>query len=403
MFAQDVFFNDVQVLDATTLRWSEKCSVEARGRRAVGDAPSKRAWHAAALGESARGRHLYVHGGVSYHVVATTDGPRAHRLGMRDEHRPRTLATGDVHRLCLETWRWERARVAGEGPGPRFGHTAAQSDTNEHLIYFFGGRTMTGTPDSKVWILDTTRMQWSSPPTRGVGPCARYAHAAAVSGGDMVIFGGSEFTRYCAAHLFTLKMKERPPATPPPRPATPPTPCYRIDTARSINRGLSLPSVDVSGRTRRWPSDRAYTSRTRDTLRTSRSTASAFSAGSGSPFPAASDRGAGSGRADTSRTTASQRSGLSLHLDRKGHGHTGAFHRARAGSGLWPASPFSTGEDGRAASRRSRAGSRRGRAGIDRSSPLTVDGGAARVDGRSPSRRLVGAGKNLFKSGHIDV
>eukprot|EP00941_MAST-03F_sp_MAST-3F-sp1_P001856 g1856.t1 len=375
MFAQDVFFNDVQVLELKHLVWSAKTEPDARGRKALGDVPSKRAWHTAALGNSPNaggGAFLYVHGGISYRVVATTDGPRAHQLGVfhDDNEPPHTLAKDDVYQLDLLEWRWRKVRPSGRGPGPRYGHTATTSDTNPHLIYYFGGRTGDGKPDNQVWVLDTMRMQWSTPPTRGVAPCPRYSHAAAVSRGDMIIFGGSQFSSYCNSDLFMLKMKERPPPTPEDPPQTPLTPRYRIRTSRSITRGIPKyleGTVEhrraISGRKKKWPVDQSAMTRARTNRSVNRSNRSGL----------VTNRSGRSGLG-TSRSISSCLSG---HTER--YGHCKPHARAAAGSGLWPNEDIV-----RSQSRRSKSmmGSRR----------------TNKSDGERSTKVMVSAGKTLLKN-----
>ena len=165
--------------------------------RCIGDLPTKRSGHSLTIVKSGM---VYLFGGID---ARTPAGPN-NELYKLDMSNP-------------EAFYWTHVKVSGNTspplqikgdpslpaatPEPRWRHTATVIDETKILI--FGGYRSSMQRLNDVWVLDTAKDNWSQPCpsinrenclageySRSSTPCPRGAHAAALIGKNLYIFGG---------------------------------------------------------------------------------------------------------------------------------------------------------------------------------------------------------------------
>jgi hypothetical protein len=111
------------------------------------------------------------------------------RLDARDDPGPWILNLAEVSA-------WERPRVAGEAPSPRFGHSAAYDSVGDRLIVAGGAIVSVSEPwgtsyTGEVWAFDLAHFIWSRIEPAGEGPGPFFARASFVDPptGDLLLFG----------------------------------------------------------------------------------------------------------------------------------------------------------------------------------------------------------------------
>ena len=98
----------------------------------------------------------------------------------------------------------------GRSPGAVHGHTAIPSPWYPNQFYVFGGRNKTKKPENEMYVLDTTKRQWTKMRTGGRMPVGRYGHAGCLSKSKFIVFGGSNNRGYCDETVFSLKLSPPP-------------------------------------------------------------------------------------------------------------------------------------------------------------------------------------------------
>ncbi|OZJ03992.1 hypothetical protein BZG36_04045 [Bifiguratus adelaidae] len=138
------------------------------------------------------------------------------------------LMTNDLYVLDLGTMVWQKHRTdkdtvevgekqerqgGGERrPKPRYFHSANVWGSK---MIIFGGMGYSAEAEdglcvlNDVWVLDTDTMEWSCPSTRAsaIRPKARYAHLSAVSGSQLLIFGGQDIANAYIAEVNVLDLR----------------------------------------------------------------------------------------------------------------------------------------------------------------------------------------------------
>merc|ERR1719163_2145180 len=263
VFGQDVFFNDLQVLDVPSMMWMEQ--------QTEGPVPSPRSGHTATF--VPKNETVFFIGGLSSRIVATRRCPRSNNKKplpqfVRSSHMPRThtsttkldsaikakrsepaarlvsptaaagggdgvvgggpatddnpvFASDDVYSLDTRLWRWTKTKPVGTGPGRVYGHgAAAHPDPRVPDVFVFGGRKPKRSDSrmARLFVLHTEDMRWSSPKAGGPPPSPRYGHVMAQGDECIIIFGGSSFDSYCDSNLSQLLLPVHEEALPPPPP-----------------------------------------------------------------------------------------------------------------------------------------------------------------------------------------
>lgn len=240
VFMQDNYFNDVFVLDTGNLLWKKVVS--------TGTVPSPRAGHTATLMPGTK--QMVVFGGISENIVSTRDKPRmassyavtkgkdskVQSRGDADKWAP--FASPDVYTLDVVSYRWTKLSTVGASPGPLHGHTATASNISPRNLYVFGGRSFSNAPSSELFVLDVDNGVWSCAKVCGSVPKPRYSHVAGCLGRTLLVYGGSSYTTYCNADVYSLRMKLR---VGEPEPQD----IHGLDTLHSLSRGPS-PSENES-------------------------------------------------------------------------------------------------------------------------------------------------------------
>ncbi len=97
-------------------------------------------------------------------------------------------ALKDTWALDLNTGSWQEFRTSGQGPTPRYAHSANLLAAN--LILVFGGFD-SHTYFNDLYILDLTTRTWSLvEPMGDACPPPRYAHTTTMVGRQLLVFGG---------------------------------------------------------------------------------------------------------------------------------------------------------------------------------------------------------------------
>nr|pir probable phosphoprotein phosphatase (EC 3.1.3.16) F21B7.27 - Arabidopsis thaliana [Arabidopsis thaliana] len=151
--------NSVHSFDVLTRKWTRL--------NPIGDVPSPRACHAAAL----YGTLILIQGGIG------PSGP----------------SDGDVYMLDMTNNKWIKFLVGGETPSPRYGHVmdiAAQ----RWLVIFSGNNGMLQVVLEKMTLGDTYGLKMDSDnvwtPVPAVAPSPRYQHTAVFGGSKLHVIGG---------------------------------------------------------------------------------------------------------------------------------------------------------------------------------------------------------------------
>ncbi len=183
-----------------------------------GDKPGRLAYHTAQL--VLNPERLRVQGQFDMFALPELKGVRTkvetegmYVFGGRDETGPRnSLYILKVNRRACE---WILAKVAGQPPAPRYGHSMHYYPGNNVLVVF-GGRNdanyeKAGTSYmNDVWVLELERLtwvRWDDSESPESPPEGRYSHCSEVLGNSVVVFGGLGEANYCRADVFMLDME----------------------------------------------------------------------------------------------------------------------------------------------------------------------------------------------------
>lgn len=173
VFGNDVFFNDVQILDLEHVSWHE---MEIKGT-----SPSPRAQHAALYDENTC--NVYVFGGLSTKIVSTVKSPRLSSPETRDP----VFADDQMHALNVSTHQWQHISSTGEAPSPRYGHQMIQIASQ---LFLYGGRTKTE-EKSKLHVFHTLSNRWSSVLLNDLSCVGRHFHTLkSVGTKGLLMYGG---------------------------------------------------------------------------------------------------------------------------------------------------------------------------------------------------------------------
>ena len=128
-------------------------------------------------------------------------------------------ATNDLYILKIgrNPLEWVKAETKGRSPPPRYSHSSSFFSERSVLV-IFGGRNDAAFEASgsicmnDIWILAADKMEWIEwDISQSVAevPESRYAHASAILGRSIVIFGGLNDENYCNTSIFEIKMGEK--------------------------------------------------------------------------------------------------------------------------------------------------------------------------------------------------
>jgi N-acetylneuraminic acid mutarotase len=89
--------------------------------------------------------------------------------------------------------RWERNKIQGSKPAPRWMHTAVlhTASGGKRSMWVFGGMTHQYVPLNDLWKLNIESMSWEHPEITGFAPFPRMLHVAVIIEDSMFIHGGS--------------------------------------------------------------------------------------------------------------------------------------------------------------------------------------------------------------------
>jgi len=167
-----IFFNDLQVFDTNKMSWIQIY--------VTGTNPGARSRHTANLitffsspsssPSSSSGKYILIFGGG-------------------DDRR----LYNDVYVLNADNFQWTRLEPKGEGPSPRWGHTATIIDRK---LYIFAGHDGTKRLND-LWILNIEsldNLEWSQPilSPDSTMPPARAGHTADPIGRKIFVYGGGD-------------------------------------------------------------------------------------------------------------------------------------------------------------------------------------------------------------------
>ncbi|KAH3761133.1 galactose oxidase [Pelomyxa schiedti] len=148
------FLNDVHLLDVGSLTWTQA--------------------YVAGTSPAARSRHTTVLAGKSLIVFGGGDDSRLYN---------------DTYVLDIDTMAWSRPAVSGSPPTPRWGHTAALVGDK---MLIFGGHDG-GKMLNDLYELDTVTLSWSQvAKIDGDEPSPRAGHTMSTLDSKLVLFGGSD-------------------------------------------------------------------------------------------------------------------------------------------------------------------------------------------------------------------
>lgn len=108
---------------------------------------------------------------------------------------------------------WTKPAVSGSVPSPRFHHSLCLC-TELNALVLFGGRNNTSKAGGyscfcDVHILDLVTLTWTELICQGDVPISRCAHAGAVLGLQLVVFGGVDGVKYCNGDTFVLELDQK--------------------------------------------------------------------------------------------------------------------------------------------------------------------------------------------------
>ncbi|KNC49026.1 acyl-CoA binding protein [Thecamonas trahens ATCC 50062] len=164
-----VRYNDVFLMDTESMRWKEVCCQPSLD----GYFPPPLSYHAMVVW-----RHFAVVFG-----------------GYDDTH------TNDVRLLNLLTMTWTLARVRGDVPSKRYGHTMCLWGDQAIVM---GGQTMNGGAVDDMFVLNLETMTWREVSARGNGPPASCYHTMTVWKDTAFTFGGNAETDVFLLDLPTM-------------------------------------------------------------------------------------------------------------------------------------------------------------------------------------------------------
>ena len=107
--------------------------------------------------------------------------------GRRDDG----FVLSEVYSCDVNTRNWEVRTTTGGGPGPRFGATTWYKSSTRQL-YLYGGKGSTsGEPQSDLWVLQLSNLQWTQISTNSTpGPVDDGAAAIGANENTAYMFGG---------------------------------------------------------------------------------------------------------------------------------------------------------------------------------------------------------------------
>ncbi|UYV75427.1 KLHDC3 [Cordylochernes scorpioides] len=175
--------NVLYIFDVKELAWEQPTT--------SGLAPLPRDGHAAAVVDN----YMYIFGGYIEELQ---------------------MYSQELYRINLETMHWEFVITQGQIPSCRDFLTLTTIGNN---IYVFGGRgDKNGSVDTRnevycnqISYLDTVKMEWITPQTKGNIPIGRRSHSAFVFEDHLYIFGGynsQNNTHYNDLHCYIPNTKE---------------------------------------------------------------------------------------------------------------------------------------------------------------------------------------------------
>lgn len=169
---KDSFFNDLFVLDLAAMAWTQPDT--------SGPSPTPRMGHVATV----IGNNILIQGGFFYDKSQNND-----KMGTRLKE----SYLNDLRVLDTETFVWSRLRVSGVPPRHCYGHTMDISGSD---ILVFGGYGMFQKQNEDVTdyfvVMDTDTMTWNRLRVNGTPPQPRYGHTATPIGPHLLVFGGWE-------------------------------------------------------------------------------------------------------------------------------------------------------------------------------------------------------------------
>jgi N-acetylneuraminic acid mutarotase len=99
----------------------------------------------------------------------------------------------DLYILDLNVRKWSEVEVLGTArPPPRYAHTA--TIVGRQLVVFGGQGKNAALND--LWIFDLETLTWMSPTISGTPPLARSYHTANLIGDKLLIFGGKKSSQW---------------------------------------------------------------------------------------------------------------------------------------------------------------------------------------------------------------
>lgn len=155
----DIILGDVWMFDVKKLQWLQS--------NPKGDAILPREGHSAVVVQKTK---MYVFGGISYGHIPFND----------------------VWEYNTAANSWKLVKTKGEGPPPRWMHTASvhKDDKGKERMFVFGGVTRNYIPLSDLWILDIAKNTWQHPVAKTLPPYPRMLHTAMVVNSLFLVFGG---------------------------------------------------------------------------------------------------------------------------------------------------------------------------------------------------------------------
>ena len=83
---------------------------------------------------------------------------------------------------------WREVPTSGDTAGPRSGHVSV---VHNNCMYVFGGKSVDGMADNKLYRLDLVSFQWEVVKVKGLRPIARDSAAGVLYKDKFYIFGGT--------------------------------------------------------------------------------------------------------------------------------------------------------------------------------------------------------------------
>ena len=81
---------------------------------------------------------------------------------------------------------WREVPTSGDTPGPRSGHVSV---VHNNSMYVFGGKSVDGMADNKLYQLDLVSFQWTVVKVKGLRPISRDFAAGVLYKDKFYVFG----------------------------------------------------------------------------------------------------------------------------------------------------------------------------------------------------------------------